>query len=135
MTTHKEYKEALRVVHAYDNAKQDKDDIIHHKRLKSLIGTCYRYRNSYGNDDSWWLYIEVVDVGEIGSRSVKIESFQETSLEVEIKRHHHSLYNHDGMDSDGYERISREEFEAGKQAVLDKLNLKPFTIKGDVKIK
>ncbi len=135
MTTYKEYKSALKIVHAYDNDKQDKDDIIFNKKIKAEIGKCYRYRNSYGNDDSWWLYIEVVDVGEVGHRSVVIESFQETSLEVEVKRHTHSLYNHTSMERDGYERISREEFEAGKQDVLGKLHLKPFTIKGDVKIK
>jgi len=135
MITKREYKKASTIVQTYNSTKQDKDDKIFYKKIKKLIGNCYRYRNSYsGGDDNWWMYVEVVGAGEYDHRGVVIETFQKTTLKTEIERDTHSLYHTAEFDS-GYQRISREEFNRGKQNVLNDLGLVPLRVKGKVKIK
>ncbi len=135
MITKREYKKASTIVQTYNSTKQDKDDKIFYKKIKKLIGNCYRYRNSYGGgDDSWWMYIEVVGAGEYDHRGVVIETFQKTTLKTEIERDTHSLYHTAEFDS-GYQRISREDFNKGKQKVLNDFGLIKIKVKGEVKIK
>lgn len=42
---------------------------------KSLVGKCFKYRNSFGGPKGWWLYRRVVKVSR--STELVVESFQE----------------------------------------------------------
>lgn len=70
-----------------------------------LIGKCYRYRNSFGNENKgWWLYIQVL---ELEDGNLIVHRFQTDSngrIEVEPRR-----VEWDSVGSQ-YEEIPREDF-------------------------
>ena len=78
-----------------------------------LVGKCFKFRNSYGSGERWWLYSRVVGVA--GSY-FKYLVFQECSLgkaTVEIRE-----YGYDNMQQI---EITRKEFDKQLRLLLDKL--------------
>jgi len=80
---------------AYQSALKDKAN-------KKLIGTCYRFRNSYGGEENWWLYAKIS-----GSEDgfLNLMTFEKTSrgqIEIRPSETRSSL--------DGYKLITPEEF-------------------------
>lgn len=47
-------------------------------KIKKLIGKCFKYRNSYGQGEDWWMYIKVVDYKPI-SQCVIVCTYQKTT--------------------------------------------------------
>ncbi len=54
---------------------------------KKLIGKCFKYRNSYGQDEKWWLYYKVLDHVKDDNHYMKTLAVQMPNLnrEVEMK--------------------------------------------------
>jgi hypothetical protein len=44
------------------------------KENKRLIGKCFKYRNSIGSDNNWWLYMIVLD------SKLRMFSFEKTAM-------------------------------------------------------
>lgn len=110
------YTEARKIVNEYQTKIREQEDKQLAQEAKALVGKCFRYRNSYGSGESWWYYVEV-----IGSKENQLitETFQETPIEIEIKRRHHYF----PLDAD-YGEISRKEFQKAKNAIIAKMNMK-----------
>lgn len=56
------------------------------KAARTLVGRCFKYRNTYGTGDKWWLYAIATDVDPLGSlRGVSFQHTSNDSLEIENK--------------------------------------------------
>jgi hypothetical protein len=65
------------------NALRDEEErLIKIPALQKLIGKCYKYRNSYGSGERWWLYKKVVG---ISGTMLKTLEFQITSYDEKGK--------------------------------------------------
>lgn len=63
---------------------------------KKYEGKYFKYRNSYGSDEEWWLYTYCIEV--LANSSFKVISFQKTSLgkiEIEEKEGSDYLFAHE----------------------------------------
>lgn len=77
---------------------------VERPKMLENIGRCFRYRNRYSGDDSWWLYGRIVGLGEGDSyRWVFAEKdcYGKVTIETESRR----------LSSD-HEPITEEEFHA-----------------------
>lgn len=85
-----------------------------------LVGKCFKFLNSYGSGDKWWLYARITKAGEYWPEAMKfqITSMKEAKVEVEDTF----------TGTDGYIEISREEYDAAWQSFLAHVNaLSPAT--------
>lgn len=81
------------------------------------LGACYKFHNSYGRDEQWWLYVRIVDVDDHGWPVVfKFQTRHNGSIEIE-PRALGSAVN----ESDGYKRCEPAELEREWQAVQDRI--------------
>jgi hypothetical protein len=49
--------------------REELDELKKEKRyeeLSKLIGRCFKYKNRYSGDDTWWLYIKVTGINDYG---------------------------------------------------------------------
>lgn len=75
---------------------------------RKLIGRCFKYRNSFSSDESWWLYAVVTAVdsdGRIATTQMQLNSMDGISIASEV---YGGLLPHGGWIA-----IDRVEFEAG----------------------
>lgn len=68
---------------------------------KKYLGKHFRYKNSYGSGQSWWLYFKVLKV--VDSITVEVVSAQKTTLGIEIETKPTSIHEQGKI-------ISRAEF-------------------------
>ena len=83
------------------------------KKNLPLVGRCFKFKNSYGSGDSWWLYSEVLG---IEGNYFKYLTFQECSggkITVELREY--------GYDSLQQTEITKQEFDKRFRLLLDKL--------------
>lgn len=93
------------------------DEAADRKKNAVLVGQCFKYHNSYGSGEKWWLYVQVVS---IDCRWVKVNSFQDDGqgrIEFEYQRTHMGTQFTNG----GYQRIPFGEFYAAYGAALSAL--------------
>lgn len=96
------------------NKLREVEDKRRIKELRPLIGKCFRYRNSYGHGENWWLYIKVIG---LKSTWLKVFFFEKTCYEEwKIK------YDDIRSSMEGYEQISTEEFNQAWHECLTELN-------------
>jgi len=90
-------------------------------RLRNVeaIGKCYRYKNSYGGNGSWWLYIKVTGIDDEGN--LLTLNFQTDAFGgIEIKPRCSAWSITGGK----HEEISSDDFDAAWAAVrLDVLSI------------
>lgn len=74
-----------RAVKAGNKARQILDEDRRQKeekKLKKLIGSCWKFNNGYNREDRWWLYLKITRVEDT---SLYGFSFQKTTLgKIEI---------------------------------------------------
>ena len=115
-----EYEKAKRLVQNYEHREEENKDYDIMKANKKLIGTYYKYHNSYSSDEYWWLFKEVIGVN---GTTLVCREYQTTSHETsEVKDEEHPCYRESGMGY-GYAKISKKEFVKGRDSVLNKLGL------------
>ena len=83
-------------------------------KLKALVGKCFKYRNSYGSGDAWWIYVEVV--GHDGPHLI-VNTCEKTCDKKIIIEFEQMLFG------DHLIQIpcSRNEFKAGVKRIIKKL--------------
>lgn len=86
------------------------EDAERARASSELIGKCYKYSNSYGSGDRWWLYMRITGVGDHWPMGVKFE--HTSSDECRISRESFIVVN------DGYIEITTAEFIAALDAFL-----------------
>lgn len=86
---------------------------------KQYLGRYFKFMNSYDGTDKWPLYLKVVGVGP--NQKLITRSFQKTKYaEIEINQSNH--YNVASFQF-GYIEISEDEYENGKQKILEEVGL------------
>jgi len=75
------------------------------ERNQKLIGKCYRYRNSFGNEnEGWWLYIRVLEIEDGNLIVHRFQTDRNGRIEIEPRR-----VEWDSVGST-YEEVSKEDF-------------------------
>lgn len=104
------------IINRINYLREQLEKIRSPKRLKEnlkAVGNCFKYHNSYGSGERWWLYAKVVSADDCG---VKAFQFQDTGGRLEVEKRFH-LYAH----MSGYEPISENEFYTAWQAFKAKI--------------
>lgn len=85
-------------------------------RAKSLVGKCFKYLNSFGPNENWWLYIRIV---RNDGCDVIIDKFQEDAYgKVEFFYAEVSYSHYFGS---SYIPISEEEYFKAEKKLLNKI--------------
>jgi hypothetical protein len=90
----------------FDEARHALEQIEKQARNEAnekLIGKCYRYRNSYGSGDKWWLYKIVTGIGDYWPIGTSFQKTSNGTLEIREKETMPGL-------PESYEEISRDEY-------------------------
>lgn len=98
----------LEQAQAVVNAHREAEFAAKIKASRKLIGRCFKYRNTYGTGDKWWLYALATEVDSLG-RLLGL-SFQHTShdaIEIELKS---SAIGIGGVITAGWTEIKPTEF-------------------------
>lgn len=84
--------------------------------LKQYIGKCYRYRNSYSDDKSWWMYVKVTGIknGELIYCCVEKTANQE----ITIKINQYGLLVQDNTVNHNYIPITPAEYNKMAKSIL-----------------
>jgi len=122
-------KEFEKIRRKFHKAKYEMDRIKDEKlkeQNKTFIGKCFKFRNSYGGDNRWWLYIKVVGVEDT---YLITESYEITSHKrVEIQQKSHGVYGL-GRQMEDYEPITNKQFEIARKRIIKKLKYGDFKMK------
>ena len=93
------------------NELNDIEDQERCDRNAKYVGRCYRYRNSYGHGESWWLYAMVTGISEDGLMSgIRFQNDGNGKLDFETDRYM--------SESTLQEPITRAEFDAAFSAFV-----------------
>ena len=85
-----------------------------HERNKKDIGKCFKYRNTYGGDNGWWLYAMITGVK---GRYKQYLTFETTSLDIIEIKTKESAYSHLEQ-----RKITKAEFRKAWKRLLKRLN-------------
>ncbi len=111
---------AQKIVAQHHKKERDIEDAKSLKICKSIQGTYWKYRNSYGSGDNWWLYLKVIGLDK-ESRGVRVLSIEKTSHnKIEIEEENKSSYNATNP-MQGYTKITKKEWVKGTKTSLDKI--------------
>lgn len=86
-----------------------------HEKNEKLIGTCYKFHNSYGHDEKWWLYLQVIGANDYWPIAFQFEKTSMNEFKVETNR----IFT----GSEGYQKITKEEFREAWVKFRDELVL------------
>lgn len=87
------------------------------KFSKPLVGQCFKYHNSYGHGEKWWLYAQIV---EADGRWVKVISFQD-DRQGRIEFENNKAHMANQFAAGGYQRISRDEYQSAYTSLILRL--------------
>lgn len=74
---------------------------------RELIGKCFRFCNSYGSGDDWWLYVKIIDVEDGNLIAHRFETCSHGTMQAQPRT---ALWPHN-LES-GYTEIDASEFNA-----------------------
>ena len=92
-------------------------DQINLEENKVLLGKCFKYRNSYGSGEKWWLYRKVVSVGDWDVTVISAQDCNNGTIEIIKETHSASGYKIGGYHTE----ISLEEFNKNFEDILKKI--------------
>ena len=92
------------------NKIEEKEDT---KKNLPLVGRCFKFKNSYGSGDSWWLYSEVLGVEGGFFKYLTFQECTHGKISVELREY--------GYDSLRQTEITKQEFDKQFRLLLDKL--------------
>jgi len=96
---------------------KEKRDII--PLAKSFRGRCFKFRNSAGGSDRWWLYLKVI---KTRGTMLHCITFQKTSYkQIEFNTEKKSLVWRDIKPFSDYIEITKEEFEEARKEFLNEI--------------
>jgi hypothetical protein len=102
------------------NAYQEAEAIERDKYNKTMIGKCFKYRNSGGGCDSkWWLYVKITRAEDGHLRVFKFEQLPNGCVSIEPDQF--SYNGKIGLIDSGYQEIEHSELSAAWDAMFDKI--------------
>ncbi len=91
MATRKPTEAQLRkIMHAgilAQNELREREDARQNKANKHLVGTCQKYRNSYGSGDKWWMYRKVLSVSGSWCNAFTFQTCSDGRVEIVNDKH------------------------------------------------
>lgn len=78
------------------------------KTNASLVGKCFKYHNSSGSGERWWLYLKVTAVDEGSLRAFRFQQY--SNGEIHIQSNNYIYHGRSLVGDGGYIRISSAEF-------------------------
>lgn len=78
------------------------------KANAKLIGKCFKYRNSSGGTEKWWLYIKITAVDDGNLRAFKFQQY--SSGEINIQSNDFIYHGRSLTENGGYIKIATKEF-------------------------
>lgn len=84
------------------------------KDWEKMVGKCFKFRNSFGSGEKWWLYEKIVGFNEDGLITLIAQKDSHDHIEIEKRTsygYHHS----------GDIKISKEEFDREFQKLLSEI--------------
>lgn len=104
---------------AAQNALHEAEAIERDKYNKTMIGRCFKYRNSGGGcDDKWWLYVKVTRAEDGHLRVFKFEQLPNGNISIEPDQ-----FSYSGKmdDRSGYKAIEPTELRSAWDAMFNVL--------------
>lgn len=98
---------------------KEKRDLI--PLVKSFRGRCFKYRNSAGGADRWWLYLKVI---KTRGTMLHCITFQKTSYkQIEFNTERKALMWRDIKPFSDYVEITKEDFEEERKKLLQEIKI------------
>ena len=66
----------------WEEERKLKDEVAEEEN-KKFIGKCFKSRNSYNSEDSWWIYYKIVGVLDDRVRIISVEKTEYKKIEIE----------------------------------------------------
>jgi len=74
--------------YAARNELQERKDTKLNKQHAPLVGTCQKFKNSYGGDgESWWLFRRILSVNGQWCKSFRFQVTSTGRIEIETHKH------------------------------------------------
>lgn len=87
------------------------------KEATSFVGKFFKYRNSFGTGEKWWLYLKVLSYSERHFTTLQFQLQSDGKIEIERRdwMHANSLIRSDS----GHIEIEAKEFWKGWSEIMD----------------
>lgn len=113
----KQLEELKDVERPYVDEKNKLQKQIDTENNKPLMGKCFKFRNSYGSGEKWWLYIKVISCDDWGAKVIDIQKDKGGNTTCEIKTCSANSFK----GSDSYTPISYKEFKKNFDKLMKEL--------------
>ena len=78
---------------------------IENEEGKKLVGKCFKFRNSYGSGEKWWLYSKIVGADSEWVNTLELQKLPFSGIEIKLNKISKSLFEN-GV----YTSITKKEF-------------------------
>jgi len=100
-------------------ARAELNEIIESREIAAannkIIGNCYRFSNSYGSGDRWWLYGKVIAVEGGDITMFKFQKTAHGQIEIEAR------YMEYARITSGWEQIAEAKFQKAWRAIANEI--------------
>jgi hypothetical protein len=83
-------------------------------KSKSLVGRCYKYHNSYSNEERWWLYLKVLTTK---GTWLRVEKIQRDCSNMITYHPNDLMHSFDGAMIGEYIEITPKAYESAKNRI------------------
>ena len=117
MTKKKEIQEQIATLRERLNEIEELDfKKIEEPKLRALVGSHWKYRNSFGGDEKWWLFAKVVSYADRRIRTLEIQKTSHGNIEIR----EHERWSPDPMSF--YLPIGEREWNEGTKHLIEEVN-------------
>lgn len=116
------YETALSIVQEHQNVESANENRRIERENKKLIGTYWKYSNSYGSGEKWWIYSKIIGVDGATLKKINYQLTTHNKADI-IEQDQTSYSGRQGMDR-GWTKITYREFTKGTNIVLKKLGVR-----------
>lgn len=100
----------------YTERNKIKHDVSMKSKLKE-IGTCYKFKNSYGSGISWMGFLKIIGITDYGFTVLQFQEKEENDIEIIVTERYSDVF-YDNF----YKRISEKKFSKEFTKIQRKIN-------------
>jgi hypothetical protein len=99
--------------------EREKDEVAR-PAFAALVGKCFKFRNSYGSGEKWWLYVRILRLHKdsLTYDTVQFQNTSRSNIEIEYRQQWNFQQGNHFSVQNGWEEITFEEYDLERKQLL-----------------
>lgn len=107
---------------ARDLVEREKDEVAR-PAFEKLVGNCYKFMNSYGSGEKWWLYVRILRLHKdaLTYDTVRFQNTSRQNIEIEYRQQWNFHQGNHFSVQNGWQPVSFAEYDRERKKLLRRI--------------